>query len=242
MPKSLLTYCLEEITDSASMDGLQKYLFDFCDVYSVNHAVLHVTNIPAISEENSLLVLTYPEQWIETYIRKNYFTIDPVVNAGRSGFLPFDWSSLDLKSPSTAAFFREAESFEIGRHGLTITVRGPRGERSLFTITSNLTSGKWAALRDRRMGDFQVIAAYLHEQAMILSGVRGGGGVPRLSRRETQCLQLLARGLLPKQMAAHLEISESAVRLYLSSGRRKLHVATTNQAIAKAISLELING
>lgn len=232
--------CLSEITQADSMDNLRQFLFEFCSIYGLANAVFHVTQIAAVLQQNPLILLTYPPEWVETYVARDYFSIDPVVQAGRVGFLPFDWSSLDLTSPQTASLFREAETFDVGRYGVTLVIRGPHGERSLFTVTSNLRGSEWEKLRGSIIGDLQVIAYYLHEQSLILSGLREQGVGRRLSKREAQCLELLAQGMLPKQITSRLGISESAVRLYLSSSRRKLHVGTTNQAIAKAISLELI--
>nr|WP_280806632.1 MULTISPECIES: LuxR C-terminal-related transcriptional regulator [Rhizobium] len=53
-------------------------------------------------------------------------------------------------------------------------------------------------------------------------------------------MQMTANGLLAKQICARLCISTSAVQLYLASARRKLTVATTSEAVAKATALELI--
>ncbi|AEI04463.1 putative transcriptional regulatory, LuxR family (plasmid) [Afipia carboxidovorans OM5] len=61
-----------------------------------------------------------------------------------------------------------------------------------------------------------------------------------LSRRETQCLQMLAEGIAPKNIAATLRLSEAAVRLYLQRARKRLNCATTLQAAVKASTLGLI--
>jgi len=60
------------------------------------------------------------------------------------------------------------------------------------------------------------------------------------SEREVQCLEALSTGRTPKQIAEDLGISESAVRLYLHSIRRKLDCATIARAVAVAISLNII--
>nr|WP_281410863.1 LuxR C-terminal-related transcriptional regulator [Rhizobium binae] len=52
---------------------------------------------------------------------------------------------------------------------------------------------------------------------------------------------MTASGLMAKQICARLSISVSAVQLYLASARRKLTVATTSEAVAKATALELIS-
>ncbi|NTH16688.1 LuxR family transcriptional regulator [Agrobacterium rhizogenes] len=183
---------------------------------------------------------TYPEEWTSLYLRKNYFEIDPVIELSRTGFLPVDWSSLDRRSPGARDFFKEAASFDIGRHGLTVPIRGPGGERSLFSVTSNLPRPEWRKLRVSSRSDLQILSHYLHEKALSVSGLRTGGGYRKLSRREQECLQLLARGLVSKRIAARLQISENAVRLYLKLAKRKLDARTMYQAIARASFLEII--
>ena len=55
----------------------------------------------------------------------------------------------------------------------------------------------------------------------------------RLSEREAQVLAALARGLLYKEIAAQLEISENTVRTYVKRIYEKLHVQTRTEAVAK---------
>jgi DNA-binding CsgD family transcriptional regulator len=240
MTSGVLPCCLEKIRVAASADDLHHVLRHICEAYQVAHAVFHATDTPAVRSERPLLILTYPPEWVETYTRRDYFKIDPVVTAGRVGFLSLDWSTIDRRTASSAKFFHEADEFGVGRHGLTTTVRGPSGERSLFTITSNANTAQWTRQRDACIHDFQIIANHFHQRAMITAGLRGACGPLRLSKREKQCIELLAKGFIPKQIAALLDLSESAIRLYLCSARRKLQASTTSQAIARALSLELI--
>ncbi len=90
------------------------------------------------------------------------------------------------------------------------------------------------------MRDFQFLAHVLHDRVMRVSGLRLPGIKIALSSREKECIQLVANGLAQKQIAGRLNLSLEAVRLYLQSARNKLECANLNQAIAKAISLEII--
>jgi DNA-binding CsgD family transcriptional regulator len=65
------------------------------------------------------------------------------------------------------------------------------------------------------------------------------GGKP-LSQREVQILRLKARGLTSAQAAAELGIGYETVKSHLRTARSKLGADTTAQAIAVAISLDLI--
>lgn len=184
---------------------------------------------------------TYPHEWTNVYLSRNYFDVDPVIALSRTGFLPVDWSDLKRTSATAGALFKEARSFGLGRHGLSLPVRGPNGERSILSVTSDAAGKVWSRLRNSSVRDLHVFAHCLHEKAISLSSRRTGSAYKTLSRREKQCLELLARGKLIKRVASDLGISESAVRLYLRSARRKLGATTLYETMARASFLERIH-
>lgn len=55
----------------------------------------------------------------------------------------------------------------------------------------------------------------------------------QLSEREAQVLAALAKGLLYKEIATQLDISENTVRTYVKRIYEKLHVQTRTEAVAK---------
>lgn len=59
--------------------------------------------------------------------------------------------------------------------------------------------------------------------------------VEALSNRENEILQLLAKGLLYKEIADHLRISVSTVRQHIHHIYEKLHVQNRTEAINKAL-------
>lgn len=62
----------------------------------------------------------------------------------------------------------------------------------------------------------------------------------RLGRREKQCLEWLAAGLRPDQIADRLAISSKSVEKYIFGAKRKLRASTRDHAIAKALILGVI--
>ncbi|MGV1768238.1 LuxR family transcriptional regulator [Rhizobium rhizogenes] len=236
-PLSWSLAMLRRVGSRADLNGAIAHIRDR---YQFAHLVFLVVRPANRADPYPFYCTTYPEDWTSLYLDRNYFEIDPVIELSRTGFLPVDWSNLDRRSPETRGFFKEAESFGIGRHGLTVPIRGPSGERSLFSMTSNLPRPEWRKLRSSSNHDLQILSHYLHEKALSVWGLRSGGGYRKLSRREQECLQLLARGVVSKRIAERLQISENAVRLYLKLAKRKLNAATTYQAIARASFLEII--
>ncbi|MEL7529307.1 MAG: LuxR C-terminal-related transcriptional regulator [Pseudomonadota bacterium] len=59
-----------------------------------------------------------------------------------------------------------------------------------------------------------------------------------LSPREFQTLDLIARGIRPKQIAHELKVSEASVRLYLKNARQKLGAETRDEAVALFLQTE----
>lgn len=62
-----------------------------------------------------------------------------------------------------------------------------------------------------------------------------------LTARETEVLQLIARGLANKQVALKLNISEHTVKFHLSSLYAKLNVSSRTEAIRAGLGLGLIS-
>ena len=226
-----------EVESLAEMQGLAASI---CRSYQLANIAYHALYIPGAKIFNPILVLTYDPNWIKRYKEKDYFKIDPVVISGANGFLPLDWSELDRDNGVAEKFFAEAERYDVGRQGITLPIRGACGERALFTITANMSAQEWEARRVSYMKEFQLIAHYMHNRIVELSGHREGVPKPTLSGREMTCISSVARGATVKQIAADQQISDRAVRLYLTSACAKLACSNVHQAIAKMVTLEML--
>ncbi|GGF00932.1 hypothetical protein GCM10011611_03140 [Aliidongia dinghuensis] len=64
---------------------------------------------------------------------------------------------------------------------------------------------------------------------------RRADGLARLTRRELECLRLLAEGEQPKRIAHMLGLTPKTVEHYVGSARRKLGARTTTQAVVIAV-------
>lgn len=230
----------QAIDGATNVDELFGVLRGLRDESGLAHLVYHATFVPAFDKTNALLMPTYDEAWVRWYVARDYFSIDPVLRAGRTGFLPIDWMTVDRSSKEARHFFAEAESYGVGRHGFTLPIRGPAGERALFTITTDATDEHWHRWRSAHLRDFHLLAHYFHDRAMRLGELRPADFMRPLSQRERQCLERLMRGQAPGQVADALNLSVSAVHAYLRGARQKLECATIEQAIVKALRLDII--
>ena len=93
------------------------------------------------------------------------------------------------------------------------------------------------------MGDIMLVGHYFHE--LVLSAILEqqippmAAGQP-LSGRELQCLEMAARGLTSGDIALKLGITERTVYYHFSNIISKLGVLNRHEAIAKAITLGII--
>ena len=229
-----------QIGEAASLAAMQKIAGNICKFYHLANMAYHAVYIPGAKMFNPILVLTYDPGWVARYKDNDYFKIDPVVVCGTKSFLPLDWAQLDRENTVARGFFAEADRYDVGRQGITLPVRGAGGERALFTVTANMSMREWEQRRVGYMKEFQMIAHYMHDRIVELSGYRDTAPKPALSPREMTCLEFAARGATVKQIAASLHITDRAVRLFLTSGCAKLNCATIPQAIAKTVSREML--
>jgi len=225
---------LESVDHSAKMGDVLRRI---CTSFRLKHMTFLVVRAGAASPRYPYFCTTYPKTWTKAYLAENYFQIDPTIDVLRWSRRPVDW--VMLGSNSSRQFFDDARVSGVGTSGMTIPLWGPAGERCLFSISSDLSGADWLALKADSMHELHIISHFLHEKVLSARDLAVLSERPSLSRRERQCLEQLANGFIPKQIAARLAISESAVRLYLGSARRKLGAKTSRHAVAKASFFEV---
>ena len=117
-----LSSSLRMLRTAGYRTDLQSVLNELCARYGLSHMIFLVVSSGGGSGLYPYYCTTYPKRWTEICVDKRYFDIDPVIDVMRCGFLPTPASRL----------FRDARSYAVGPHGLTIPIRGLKGERSLF--------------------------------------------------------------------------------------------------------------
>jgi len=230
---------LERIEDAQSLPKLERAIMGLIDIYGFAHAGYHALRLPNDPRENPVVIHSYPEQWISRYRSQRYFEIDPVVLQAARSILPVDWDRLSVPEGTPQLLFREALDFGIGRKGLTVPIRGARGDLAVFTVVSALPDHEWQSLKLAQTRDIQLIGNYVHHRVLALCCDDDEAPI-QLSRRERECLQWAAAGATIAGTAERLHVSERAVRGYLDSARHKLSSLTKAQAVARAIALGIV--
>jgi len=227
---------LGRLENASQLADVQSVIEEFRDVFSVDHMVYHWVN----SKCGRLGVGTYSGAWVSRYIQQSYIRIDPVVLGGFQRFHPVDWKDLDWSSKAARAFQADALEHGVGRQGLSIPIRGPKGQYALFTISHNASDEAWAGFIETAWRDLILIAHYVNKKILDIEAEGVVDPSPVLSPRENETLTFLALGYSRAQVAHTLCISENTLRVYIESARYKLGAANTTHAVSLAVSRGLI--
>lgn len=123
---------------------------------------------------------------------------------------------------------------------LTLALRKRHGETALFGILSAIEPSQRAEPQETVLRECRILANYFHGHVLRMNGHDFEQEI-LVSARELDCLKWTAAGKTALEASIILGISERTVRFHLNAAREKLDCTTTTQAVAKAISNQLID-
>jgi LuxR family transcriptional activator of conjugal transfer of Ti plasmids len=198
---------------------------------------------PRGDDDDTLAMTTYPSSWVEQYRANRYDRIDPVIARSIITTLPFAWSADRFETTLTNKqkwLLEEASEFGI-RHGVTIPIHDRQGKVATLTLAACDTRSEFDVRVEQYRHELHLLAIYLHAQlrnatpAPITPPLR-----PCLTQRERSCLQWAARGKSASDTAEIIHISRRTVVFHTENAKRKLGVATVQQAVAKGLMYDII--
>jgi DNA-binding CsgD family transcriptional regulator len=198
--------------------------------------ISYVRLSPDKSTDISMLVAvaTYSRLWQQRYFLKKYVTHDPVISYSREADQPFDWANLPIDNPATKAFFADALSHGVGRNGLSIPLRGPRGVLALVSFTSDLSKDQWEYYKAANTKSLKLLSVLIDSASHI--NFKLPAPPVHLSNREEQCLLWAARGKTFQEIAEILGVALGTVKTNLDAARHKLRCMTLPHAVAFAFA------
>ncbi len=186
---------------------------------------------------------TFPGAWEHRYLGQAYQRIDPVVSRAFSDHAPFCWGTEDMLrglSKNQLQVFDEASEFGL-RCGFAVPIHDDMGRMSVVVFASS--EKPTAFQKDLRLHEdlLHLMAIHFHVHARQKLGFGVSSAWPRLSPRETQCLQWAAHGKTRWEISRILGLSPRTIAFHIDNARAKLDAASTTEAVAKAVQAHLIN-
>lgn len=203
-------------------------------------ALVHHVNIYH-TRDKVVHLFDYPAAWTEMIDRNSYFTDDPVHMACQKSAAPFEWSDVRNIVKLTEKhehILHLAEEAGLGA-GFTVPIHVP-GEAT-GSCSFSTKRGKIIPVTTlpaaHYVGTFAFEAARRVSQRMAQKRGVGPmtGGIPRLTRRQLDCVVLAGRGKSDRDVAQILGISDQTVHQHIEDAKRKYDVATRMQLIVRAL-------
>lgn len=194
-------------------------------------------------DDDTLAMTTYPRSWVERYCANRYDRIDPVIARSVTTTLPFAWSEDRFDATLTKkqkCLLREASEFGI-RHGVTIPIHDRRGKVATLTLADCDSRAAFDGRAQKDRHQLHLIAIYLHAQLRNVMPAPNSPLRPCLTPRERSCLQWAARGKSALDTAEIINVSRRTVIFHTENAKRKLGVATVQQAVAKGLMYDIIS-
>jgi DNA-binding CsgD family transcriptional regulator len=195
-------------------------------------------NIPLGSQRKGFVQCAYSDVGIKQCVTHDALAEGQLGSLALALHQPLDWSELPF-TPEAAMLLTLANGLTAGRRMLSLPLRAIVGEQSLFCVAAASGDNEWEERKDDLLREFQVLGNYFHQHILRIYGHDAGKDI-LISARELDCLKWVAAGKTAWEASVILGISERTVRFHLNAAREKLDCMTTTQAVAKAVSQQLI--
>jgi LuxR family quorum-sensing system transcriptional regulator CciR len=181
----------------------------------------------------------YPDGWAEELVGRHDFSADPVHLASLRTNAGFGWDELGKLVPlgSPQRRILERSRYHGLGSGFTVPANVP-GEPS-GSCSFAVAPGR--ALPNHRLQSAELIGVHAFRAARRIYGFDAAGARPRLSRRERQCLRLVAAGKTDWEIAQILGISLETARQYVKRARAAYDVVSRAQLVACGLRDALVS-
>lgn len=205
----------------------------------------NIAQIAGVGAHSPVFTTSYPDEWVQHYLREDYYSVDPLVSEGPRRQLPFLWE--DITHPEDLSLRQQtlyAEAADMGiTCGITIPIHGRDGEYAGVNLIPDGTLREQAETLRQQRHFMHLVALYYHSHSGIhLLEQRFERPAPIvLSPREQEILTWVARGKSSWDVSLILNISERTVLFHIENAKKKLGVTSRTHLVVKAAMDGLIS-
>ena len=200
-------------------------------------ALLHHASLTS-ARPGLIRIDTYPAGWERELSTHGLIGADPVHQAcarTNIGFAWFELPGLVAIGPKGHEIFERSKRFDIG-DGFTIPVNVPGEPGGSCSFAVRIAT----KLPVDRLLSAEQIGAHAFRAARRIHNYPAAARCPHLSRRERQCIRLLAAGKTDWEIAAILGISVETAHQYVKRARAAYDVVSRAQLVACGLRDALI--
>jgi DNA-binding CsgD family transcriptional regulator len=191
---------------------------------------------PLAPPREAVLLHNYPGDWERVFSELKLHENDPVLLHAEQTLLPFFWDSPKFRESLTVPqkeILEHAARLGIAG-GYTVPIHPPWALGAMSASCSVVPDS--APIDARVYFNIPMLAMYLYEAACRAQGLPlQADQRVLLSVRERQCLELVAEGKSDWAIGQILGIGESTAHTHIERAKRRLGVATRQQAVVRAL-------
>lgn len=240
MTLKLLCDAFGAMERAENSDQLRIEMAKFARQMEFEHFAYALTiNAPSLRSQQ-YIINGFPPSWVEKYLSRGYFKVDPLIRYAQNSSLPAIWSDPMFHEAKSREFWEEAHAH--GLHsGLSFAVHEQPGVTGIFSLARDRSLD----MQDRDLaaliGRAQMFASLLHHAVARID-------LPKLlpetnaslTAREQECLKWAADGKTAWEIGQILSITERTAVFHVNNVIQKLGAANKTQAIVRAVALKLV--
>lgn len=221
-----------------SLGQLRSALGDACGQLGFDYfALLHHASLDH-PDRDLVRIDNYPGEWVDELLGDGLAADDPVHFASRRASTGFAWTDLGqiiALSRRHRSILSRSARFGLG-DGFTVPVNVP-GEPS---GSCSFAVRRGRSLPQRRLMCAELVGGHAFRAARRIRDLPRRRSRPHLSRRELQCLRLVALGKTDLEIALILGIAHETARQYVKRARAAYDVVGRSQLVVHALFDEWI--
>lgn len=222
---------IERFKQSGSVEALTRHILDAASTFGYrNFSIIAGPQLARANFEQRIMLLHWPDNWLQQYVHENFQDHDPVVDFARSQVHSFYWAQAPYKADRTMpsrVMDCAARDFDMPQ-GLCVPIYGMQGYQGSVNFggpeIDDSTSARSA---------MELVAIYAVNHLSRLRSQISDEAV--LSMREREVLKWAAVGKTAWDTGRILQISTDTVNKHIASAMRKLDSFSKTQAVAESI-------
>ena len=236
---------IEAVSTAETVEALHTVCAEACQQSGFDRFIYGARIPTSFVKPYFIFISGYPREWRELYAANNYMVVDPTVQYCSQNVTPLTWDGDSIRqrhetSAEIRRFMSEAMDFGI-RSGISFPLHSAQGDFAMLSFASEHSPVTPDRRIQRVMPMGQLFTAYLHEavrrvfskEVLAISRVD-------LTQREKECLLWATEGKTAWETSQILQIAERTVTFHLQNVQGKLGVNNRQQAVARAVSMGLI--
>ena len=233
MNNTLVWTFADKCNGAKSVDEVRALFLKEVDALGFSHVACCSHVDPLHPPPEAVIMIEYPLAWLERFSAKNYAKRDPVFLTAKRQLLPFQWSDRSFRkrlAPEQIVILNEAAEAGLA-DGFTIPLHSPGALPASCSLVYGPDGVDPLDIRNAHW-----CAVYAHEAARRILRETSPIIRTRLSPREREALEYVARGKGDFAIGVLLGIQESTAHNTVQRAMRKFGVATRVQAVIRAMA------